>query len=306
MSEYWADLVARNWSLYGVQVVDTVLLFVIFGLLRLTLSRSLNRLLKEGERRFRILKSSQMVLNALLLLSLYQLWFNRSWSVASFVGVLSAGLAIVFREPLLNLAGWALIVARRPFALGDRIQVGDLYAGDVIDISLHDFTLLEIGNWVEADQSTGRLMHVPNGLLFTQPVSNYNEGFPYLWNELSLTLTYESDWQKAKEVLASIAEANCEIDSEAQEKARTKLSKGGYFISFRHLTPTVYLCKDENGIVLTLRYLVEPRRRRAADTKLWEAIFTEFAAYPDIVFAYTTRRIVSDFPSGDVKAETIA
>ncbi len=40
-----------------------------------------------------------------------------------------------------------------PPELGDRVQVGG-HAGDVIDLRIFKFTLLEIGNWVAADQST--------------------------------------------------------------------------------------------------------------------------------------------------------
>ncbi len=43
---------------------------------------------------------------------------------------------------------------------------------------------MEIGNWVEADQSTGRVIHVPNALVFTEALANYSAGFAFLWNEL--------------------------------------------------------------------------------------------------------------------------
>ena len=43
---------------------------------------------------------------------------------------------------------------------------------------------MEIGNWVGSDQSPGRLIHIPSGLLFTHEIANYTEGFAYLWDEL--------------------------------------------------------------------------------------------------------------------------
>jgi small-conductance mechanosensitive channel len=42
---------------------------------------------------------------------------------------------------------------------------------------------MEIGGWVDAEQSTGRLVHVPNGMVFTTEVANYTEGFGYIWDE---------------------------------------------------------------------------------------------------------------------------
>ena len=45
--------------------------------------------------------------------------------------------------------------------------------GSPVDIRIFQFSLLEIGNWVNADQSTGRIVHEPNALVFTEPLSNY-------------------------------------------------------------------------------------------------------------------------------------
>lgn len=67
---------------------------------------------------------------------------------------------------------WLFILWRRPFELGDRIQIGE-DAGDVIDSRIFQFTILEIGNWVAADQSTGRLIHIPNQSVFTTPLANH-------------------------------------------------------------------------------------------------------------------------------------
>lgn len=61
------------------------------------------------------------------------------------------------------------ILLRKPFEMGDRIQIG-ISEGDILDINFFEFTMLEIKNWVEADQSTGRIIHIPNGFVFTQAI----------------------------------------------------------------------------------------------------------------------------------------
>jgi small-conductance mechanosensitive channel len=77
--------------------------------------------------------------------------------MSTFLGLVAAGIAVALKDPLTNLAGWLFILWRRPFTAGDRVQIGE-HKGDVIDLRLFRFTLLEIGNWVHADQSTGRLL----------------------------------------------------------------------------------------------------------------------------------------------------
>ena len=79
----------------------------------------------------------------------------------------------------MNLVGWQYIVWKKPFDVGDRIEIGQ-NSGDVIDITPFNFTVMEIGNWVNADESTGRIIHVPNGQVFTQPLANYGKGFQFI------------------------------------------------------------------------------------------------------------------------------
>src|SRR5207247_10961705 len=124
--------------------------------------------------------------------------------LAAFCGLVSAGSAMALKDPLAQLAGWASILWRRPFEVGDRIEIAT-HKGDVIDIRLFQFTLNEIGVWVDADQSTGRIVHIPNQLIFTEPAANDDEGFKYIWNEVPVVVTFESNWTKAKEILTAIA-----------------------------------------------------------------------------------------------------
>ena len=76
--------------------------------------------------------------------------------------------------------------------MGDRIQIKSV-EGDILDIGFFEFTLLEIKNWVEADQSTGRIIHIPNGLVFNNPVMNYNQAMDFIWHEVPFRITFESN-----------------------------------------------------------------------------------------------------------------
>ena len=55
--------------------------------------------------------------------------FQGFHGAATFLGLLTAGVAIALKDPLVNLVGWLLIIWRRPFAVGDRIQIGVLEDG---------------------------------------------------------------------------------------------------------------------------------------------------------------------------------
>ncbi len=238
--------------------------------------------------RYRWRKGLTYVLVAVGVILVSQTWFVGTSALTTYLGLVSAGLAIALKEPVSNVAGWAFIIWRRPFEVGDRIQIGP-HAGDVIDLGLFQFTLNEIGAWVQADQSSGRIIHVPNGKVFTDPVANYNKGFRYIWNEVPVLVTFESDWRKAKQILTKIAIKHAEHLT-AQAEQELLAASQQYLINYRKLTPIVYTKVVDSGVQLTIRYLIEPRKRRGTEHAIWEDILTEFAACPDIDLGYHTVR----------------
>lgn len=217
-----------------------------------------------------------------------RIWFQGFQALSTYLGLVSAGLAIALQVPLVNLAGWAFILSRKPFSVGDRIQIGD-HRGDVIDQRIFMFSLMEIGNWVDADQSTGRVVHIPNGKIFTEMLANYTSGFQYLWDEIPVLVTFESDWRKAKEILLKIGQKHAESLGESAER-RIRQAAKKFMIFYSKLTPIVYTTVKDSGVLLTIRFLCEPRQRRGTEQAMWEDILDEFAAHKDIDFAYPTQR----------------
>ncbi len=224
------------------------------------------------------------------------IWMNGMKSFATYFGLLSAGVSIALKDPILNLAAWVFIMTQRPFKIGDRIEVQG-HIGDVIDIGIFQFLMIEVGNWVDADQSTGRIIHVPNELTLTTSVINYTKGFPYIWNEIGVLVTFESDWRKAKEILKDIVNKHAESQSEIAKKAIENASRK-YAILYKNTTPRVYTSVEDSGVMLTIRYLCRVRRRRGTAEKIWEDILTEFAKYDNIDLAYPTERFYNNAVEG--------
>ena len=224
-------------------------------------------------------------------------WVQAFRHFGAFLGLFSAGLAIALKDPLANIAGWFFIVIRKPFAVGDRIQITK-YSGDVIDIRMFQFTILEIGNWVEADQSTGRIIHLPNSLVFLKAQANYSSGFDYIWNEIPVKITFESNWEKAKNLLQEIVERHAESISGEAEKQIFEASKN-YLIYYHHFTPIVYTEVMDYGVKLTIRYLCNPRKRRSSENDIWQDVIMQIKMHNDIQWAYPTTRF---YTSGENQA----
>jgi small-conductance mechanosensitive channel len=278
------------------KILLSVLALLVVWLVRRLVLRAVERKLKDPRARYRWSKSSGYAAFVLGILLLGQIWLEAIRDLGTFLGLLSAGLAIALRDLVTSMAGWLFIVLRHPFVVGDRVQVGE-HRGDVVDIRLFQFTLLEIGNWVDSDQSTGRIIHIPNSRIFTDPLANYTDEFPYLWHEVPVLVTFESNWRKAKQIIQAAADRHVGRFAEDAE-ASVRRSSHRFMIVYGTMTPKVYTTVKENGVLLTLRFICPVRQRRGLAETIWEAILEGFSPAPDIDLAYPTRRIFSNLVEG--------
>lgn len=267
----------------------SIAVLVVIGAIKLVLRRICDSRVDDGARRYQLHKISSYILGIISLVMLLTIWIGGQTGLVAYFGLVSAGIAIALQSPLTNLAGWLFIAIRKPFVVGDRIQIDSDTAGDVIDLRLFSFSVIEVGNWVEADQSTGRIVHIPNAVAFKSNIANYTQGFNFIWNELPVTVTFESDWRRAKALLVEIAERHTAIKSDAAMR-QVKRTAHKYLIVFEHLTPIVWTSVADIGVTLTLRYLSDPRKRRSSAEKIWEEILDAFAREEHIDFAYPTMR----------------
>ncbi len=278
----WADVVLR--------LLLSALVVGVAALLRLLTLRvfrnQLNAMDLTARHRWR--RTSSYIAGVLTIFLAAPLWFEGIQSLATFLGFVAAGLVVSVAPLIQNVAGWFYIISYRPFTIGDRIEVKGVQ-GDVIDQRLLQFTLLEIGNWVDADQSTGRVVHVNNRVVFEAHISNYTREFSYIWHEIALTLTFESNWKKAHHLFQQVADREC-ADSVRDARREAEQAAEAYLIIYHTITPIVYVRGLEHGIQFTIRYLTQPRSRRSTEQTLWLAILEAVSSEPDIEFAYPTQR----------------
>jgi len=269
------------------------LLLSIAGLLGLWLLRRWilhleTRRIEDVRARYQWRKTTNYIYYITLAFLLGLIWLGDLTNLATYLGLVSAGLAIALSDPITNVAGWIFIFWRRPFEVGDRIQIGE-HAGDVIDARIFQFTLLEIGNWVDADQSTGRMIHIPNRKVFSDPLANYSKGFQFIWNEIPVLITFESDWRKAKTILNAII-TKYEQDFRQDVEQQLQRTAQEFLIYNPITTPIVYTNVKDSGVLLTIRYLCRPHERRSTTEMIWEEILTTFEQQIEIELAYPTTR----------------
>jgi small-conductance mechanosensitive channel len=273
-------------------LVLSVLVIGVLVAVRVVVGRLITRKVDDTQIWYQTRKITTYLAAVIGTFALLAIWVTELRGLGTFLGLLSAGIAIALSDLLRNIAGWVYILARRPYRVDDRVQIGEV-AGDVIDIRMFRTTLLEIGNWVDADQSTGRIVHVPNGRVLSTEVYNATEGFGYVWHEIPVLVTFETDWKRAEELLRATLDATAGHTVE-EATIRIRRAARSYKIRYTHLTPTVYVGVRDSGILLTGRVLVDARRRRAVDQQVWRTLLDAFAEEPGVQLAYPTRRVQVD------------
>ncbi|QIA08780.1 mechanosensitive ion channel family protein [Draconibacterium halophilum] len=270
------------------KILISLLIVILLSVIRLVILRIVWRQTRTVKIRYQWRRNLSFIIPFTGIVLISAVWIHAFEEFGTFLGLFTAGIAIALKDPLTNLAGWFFILVRKPFTVGDRIQVGP-HTGDVIDIRSFQFTILEIGNWVDADQSTGRIIHLPNGKVFLEPQANFSTGFEYIWNETKVVVTFESNWEKAKSFLEKIIQ---DYSKDVHLKAKKEIHEASknYLIYYKHLTPIVYIKVIDFGVCLTIRYLCNPRQRRGSENIIWQEILKAFNKEADIQFAYPTTR----------------
>ncbi|MBN2082974.1 mechanosensitive ion channel [bacterium] len=282
------------------KLIATLAILIIAPIATWIILTIVRRRAKDPTLAYRSLVILRYTMSATVIIALLLIWISGARQLATYISIVSAGLVIALQDTVSNLAGFIFILTRKPFILGDRIEI-DHFAGDVVDIRAFQFTIVEIKNWVDADQSTGRIVHIPNSKVLREEIANFTTGFEYIWDEVPVLVTFESNWRKAKELLENIARTHCEAFTPEAERQLRKTAQR-YMIIAGKLTPIVYTTVRDCGVLLTMRFLTKARQRRGNEQAIWEAILDAFGACPDIDFAYPTTRFYDNRTEGKPEA----
>lgn len=261
-----------------------VLLYLVMRLLRTQVGDQI----EEINRRHQVRKWLGYGYVALLAMLGLALFADALAGFGTVLALIIAGVAVALQDVLKSVVGWLYMSSRTGVKVGSRVEVQGVI-GDVIDIGVLKTTMLEVGNLVYGRQSTGRLVSVPNSRMISEAVFVAAADNPFVWHEVRVRVSFESDWQRAEQILREAGEQlHAEIASELERGFRKMEQR----FAFRYgtLTPIVYVSLSEFGAELTLRFLTHARRRRGTEDRVSRHILSAFACEPGIEFAYPTYR----------------
>lgn len=264
-------------------LVTKVIWFLLFYLalyfLRKLLLNRLYKRLKGSDHWYETQKFARWTNNTILII-LFLYIFGRNLSgLSTALGFAGAGITYALREVIMSIAGWFAILFGDFFTAGDRVRLGGI-KGDVVDISALRTTLMEVGEWVDGDQYTGRKVRVANSYIFSSPVYNYTSSFEFLWDELTIPVPFDSNLDLARQLLLEIAKKHTDHFIDDAENSWNQMRRE-FKLEDASLENQVYLSLRENNVEISLRYVVDFQERREVKDKLYRDIFKAFKANSD-------------------------
>ncbi len=187
----------KQWSAY-LPFLKKLCLSIIFITVILLIGAVIEKLIDsytetEGVR-YNLLRITRFLSVVFSLIVAASFLFQNLYAAAVSFGLISLVLGFALQNPITSFIAWVYIVFRRPYRVGDRIQLEGM-RGDVVEIGYLDTTLEECsGNYLNNDRKSGRLVHFPNSTIFKSQVINYTGPFnPFIWNETAIQIAYDSD-----------------------------------------------------------------------------------------------------------------
>ncbi|HEY0263504.1 MAG TPA: mechanosensitive ion channel protein MscS [Granulicella sp.] len=266
-------------------------------------TRATNKYIREARRRRQLLIMRRTVvgfLSAIVLLFGFITQFN---SLATFAGFITAGVAVGLQTILLSVAAYFFIIGRYGIKVGDRITitaaVGPAVTGEVIEVGLVRFYMMELAGTGTDLNPTGRVAAFSNAVLFQTgaPVYKQIPGTEYAWHELTIKLAETADYKHASTEILSVVHSIYE--QYRPEIERQHRAVESWFHSSINQPGIESRVQFEGGSLLFwARFPVQIKNAPETDEQLTEALLRLFAKSPEIKGAVASTPLIQPTVKG--------
>lgn len=269
------------------KIALSAIIIMLVTLIHMLLRRIVKHSVANLSKRLTVLKTLKTVFLNVTVIAILFIWIQ-AINALVLIALLLGGLTFfVVKGLTTNIIGYFVIKFRKYFRIGHRVEIDDVI-GDVIDINFTNIELLELRNWLSSDAKTGRVIKLPNKIIFDEKVKIIGLKNTFVWQEIQYVFTFESDWETAERLFKETGETYVRetLTPVLQEKNPKLLDKQA------DIQPVFSLQINEDGIVFTLRYLVHYLAGTKTKTQLHKELLKKLQKYPDIEFAVTDVRIL--------------
>ncbi len=274
LSEFLEKLLGIN-AHYILTTFLIIIFFIISRIVLKILIKIYNHFNPNEKLRYAFNKRIHIIINIILIVLIFLLIEEYLNNIVTIISFTSAAMTIVIKEIIINFFAGIYIKIRKPFQVEDRIEIDNI-EGDVVNINIMNFELLEINNKNSGEQSTGIIINIPNSFVFSNPVKNYVKAFKYIWSEIQIKIDIDSDLKKTKGIIYRILNKNDTIRN-IPIKMRRQIANASsdYRIYYNKLEPIIYTKIVDNYVELSIRFLMHPKKLRNIEDYIYSSLLLE-------------------------------
>lgn len=245
--------------------------------------RATFRYIHDHRRRLQFLLLRRIVVWTVMAVIVALSFASEIGSLATFAGLLTAGLAVALQNVILSVVGYFFLIGKHGVRVGDRVQVAGV-TGDIIDIGLVRMNLMEVAGFVGSGaRPTGRVVVFPNAIVF-QPTGLYKQapGAKFVWHEVGLTLSPESDYQEAERRMLEAVTGVFEEYKEDIERQHHRMSAALAPLPVASLEPEARVRLAGGVLRVSVRYPVDLANAAEVDDRITRAVLEATSRAPKL------------------------
>jgi small-conductance mechanosensitive channel len=244
--------------------------------------RTTFRYVHDARRRYQFLLLRRVVMWTAIGLIIVLSFATQLGSAVTFAGLLTAGVAVALQNVIVSVVGYFFLIGKYGIRVGDRVQISGV-TGEVVEIGLVRIHLMELGGPGD-EQPTGRIVAFSNSIVFQPSAGLFKQipGTNFVWHELKLTLTAETDYHSAKERITQAVTSALATYREDLEAQRRLMERNLSSVSAADLQPKVRLHYTASGIEAAVRYPVDLEKAGEIDDHLMRELLTSMDREPKL------------------------
>jgi small-conductance mechanosensitive channel len=263
-SQYTANIKSLLVRLLGLAVLIGIVLGV-FELWR----RAIYRYIQESRRRYQFLLLRRIALWFVIALIIAFGLVSELGSLATFAGLMTAGVAVALQNVILAVVGYFLLIGKYGVRVGDRVQVSGV-SGEVVEIGLIRLHVMElVGTGADA-QPTGRIVAFSNSIVFQPTAGLFKQapGMSFAWHELSLTLAPDSNYRAVERRMLAAVDAAFRDYHKDLERLRRQMENSLTSVTVGSLEPKARFRLTPAGLEVLIRFPVEASKAAEIDDRV--------------------------------------
>ncbi|MBB6093040.1 small-conductance mechanosensitive channel [Povalibacter uvarum] len=279
----WRDATERQYyealKALGMRVLFfAALLAIVFGAAELW-QRAVFRYVHDARRRSRFLLLRRIVIWCLVVAIAASTFATELGSLATFAGLITAGLAVAMQSVLVSVVGYFFLIGKYGIRVGDRVQIGSV-TGEVIELGLVRLHLMELGGQ-GLQAPTGRVVAFANSVIFQASGGLFKQiaGVNLAWHDVTLSLPPGADYAVIKDEL--VAAVNDVLNDYRDDIVRQsqEIQKAASSNETGDPQPQVQLRFSPDGVEAVVRYPVQLSHAAEIDERVSRELLNVISAH---------------------------